>query len=65
MSVEKKRYTITIDEALLRKIEDYRFENRFQTRAAASEALIRRGLQQVSGRGAVSKELPVSYEEQK
>lgn len=65
MSVEKKRYTITVDEALLRKIEDYRFENRFQTRAAASEALIRIGLVETSKKDDVSKNLFIPHKESK
>jgi metal-responsive CopG/Arc/MetJ family transcriptional regulator len=31
MPTEKPRYTITLDEELLKKIDDFRFENRYPT----------------------------------
>lgn len=44
MPTEKPRFTIVIDEKLLEKIDDFRFENRFQSRSAAAIELIMRGL---------------------
>ena len=36
MATEKPRYTITVDEELLKKIDDFRFENRCKSRFAAT-----------------------------
>lgn len=47
MPTEKPRYCITVDEELLKKIDDFRFENRFVSRSAATVALIRLGLDQI------------------
>ena len=44
MATEKPRYCITVDEELLKEIEDFRFENRYQTRSGATLELIRLGL---------------------
>ena len=45
MPTEKPRYTIIVDDDLLRQIDDFRFENRFPSRSAATQELIRRGLE--------------------
>ena len=44
MPTEKPRYTIIVDDDLLRQIDDFRFENRFPSRSAATLYLIRRGI---------------------
>ena len=44
MPTRKTRYSVTVDQELLKKVDDYRFENRFQSRAAATETLIHLGL---------------------
>lgn len=44
MPTEKPRYTITLDEEMLRKIDDFRFENRFPNRTQATLELIRMGM---------------------
>ncbi len=45
MATQRPRYTVSVDEELFRKIEDYRYENRFQTRSEATVELIRLGLE--------------------
>lgn len=47
MPIEKPRYTIIVDDDLLRQIDDFRFENRFPSRSAATLDLIRRGIEQL------------------
>ena len=47
MPTEKPRYTIIVDDDLLRQIDDFRFENRFPRRSAATLDLIRRGIEQL------------------
>ena len=47
MPTEKPRYTIIVDDDLLRQIDDFRFENRFPSRSAATLDLIRRGIEQL------------------
>ena len=36
MPTEKPRYTIIVDHDLLKQIDDFRFENRFSSRSAAT-----------------------------
>lgn len=36
MPTEKPRYTITLDEEMLKRIDDFRFENRFPNRTQAT-----------------------------
>ena len=45
MATEKPRYTVSVDRELFQKIEDFRFEHRFQTRSEATVELIRLGLE--------------------
>jgi metal-responsive CopG/Arc/MetJ family transcriptional regulator len=45
MPTENPRYTITVDADLLRKIDDFRFENRYPNRTQATLELIRIGLE--------------------
>ena len=44
MPTEKPRYTIIVDHDLLKQIDDFRFENRFSSRSAATLELIRLGI---------------------
>ena len=44
MPTEKPRYTVIVDEELLKEIDDFRFENRYPIRSAATLALIRLGM---------------------
>lgn len=45
MATNRPRYTVSVDEDLFKKIEDFRYENRFQTRSEATVELIRIGLE--------------------
>jgi len=47
MPTEKPRYTITVDEDLLKQIDDFRFENRYSSRSSATLELIRLGIQKL------------------
>ena len=44
MSTEKPRILLTIDQNLLKRIEDFRFENRVNTRSEAIRKLIEEAL---------------------
>ena len=44
MSTDKPRFTITVDDELFKRLEDYRFENRFPNRSQAVVELIRQSL---------------------
>ncbi len=44
MPTEKPRYSIVVDDDLFKQIDDFRFENRYPSRSAATIALIRLGL---------------------
>lgn len=45
MPTEKPRYTVIVSEELLKKIDDFRFENRFPSRSSATLELIRLGME--------------------
>ena len=47
MPTEKPRYTVIVDDELLKKIDDFRFENRYTSRSAATIDLIKLGLEVV------------------
>lgn len=47
MPTQKPRYTIIVDEELLKEIDDFRFENRYPSRSAATLELIRIGIEQL------------------
>ncbi len=47
MPTEKPRYTVIVDEQMLQAIDDFRFENRYPSRSAATLELIRLGLKQL------------------
>ncbi len=47
MPTEKPRLTVIVDEELLKEIDDFRFENRYPSRSAATIDLIRRGIEQL------------------
>lgn len=45
MATQRPRYMISVDDDMFNKIEDFRFEKRFQTRSDATTELIRLGLE--------------------
>ena len=47
MSTDRPRYTVSVDDELLKQIEDYQFERRYKTRSSATVELIRLGIQQL------------------
>lgn len=44
MATNRPRYTVSVDNDLFQKIEDFRYERRYQTRSQATVELIRLGL---------------------
>ena len=65
MPTKKPRYTVTVDEDLLKEIDDFRFENRYSSRSAATLDLIRLGMkslkkQQADKTKAAQKNKPTS-----
>lgn len=44
---KKPRYTVIVDEDVLKEIDDFRFENRYPSRSAATLELIKRGIEQL------------------
>lgn len=47
MATDRARYTVSLDDELFNKVEDFRFEHRYQTRSEATVELIRLGLEAV------------------
>ena len=47
MPTQKPRYTVIVDEKMLKEIDDFRFENRYPSRSAATLELIRLGMEQL------------------
>lgn len=56
MPTKKPRYTVIVDEDMLKKIDDFRFENRYPSRSAATLALIRIGLETLERQGQESRQ---------
>ena len=52
MPTEKPRYTVIVDDELLKRIDDFRFEHRYPIRSAATLELIRLGLEELGKREA-------------
>jgi len=44
MPTEKPRYTVIVNPETLKQVDDFRFENRFPSRSAATLELIRIGI---------------------
>lgn len=44
MATKRARYMISVDDSMHKQIEDFRFENRFDTMSAATQELIKLGL---------------------
>lgn len=55
MATNKPRYTVSVDDEMFNAIENFRFENRFQTRSEATVELIRLGLEQLEKEQAEAK----------
>ena len=47
MPTQKPRYCITVDDEMMKEIDDFRFENRYNSRSKATLELIRLGLQRL------------------
>lgn len=63
MATDKPRYTVSVDNDLFQKIEDFRFERRFQTRSEATVELIRLGLEALEKELETEKKKPAATEE--
>ena len=65
MSTDKPRYTITVDDETFQKIENFRFDNRFQSRSVATLELVKMGMdtleQAARQTGLSEKELLTTY----
>lgn len=55
MPTEKPRYTVIVDDELLKRIDDFRFENRYPSRSAATLELIRLGMEALEKKQAKTK----------
>ena len=58
MATNKPRYTVSVDDEMFKAIENFRFENRFQTRSEATVELIRLGLEQLKKEQEAQKNKP-------
>lgn len=45
MATNRPRYTVSVDDELFQRIEDFRYKHRYQTRSQATVELIRLGLE--------------------
>ena len=45
MATSRPRYTVSVDDDMFQKIEDFRYKHRFPTRSEATVELIRLGLE--------------------
>lgn len=60
MATSRPRYTVSVDDDLFQKIEDFRYSHRYKNRADATVALIARGLSDVLGSSKVADELCIT-----
>lgn len=60
MATSRPRYTVSVDDDLFQKIEDFRYSHRYKNRADATVALIARGLSDVLGSSKSSSELCIT-----
>lgn len=51
MATNRPRYTVSVDKELFEQIENFRFENRYNTRSEATVELIRLGLEALKKQG--------------
>lgn len=63
MPTEKPRYTVIVDEELLKRIDDFRFENRYPSRSAATLDLIRLGMEALEKKERTCKDTRSAKEE--
>ena len=56
MATNKMRYTVSVDHETFQEIEDFRFENRYNTRADATVELIKLGLAAIKTKQQAEKE---------
>lgn len=47
MSTDRPRYTVSVDDELLKQIEDYRYNHRIKNQTQAVISLMQRGLQEI------------------
>lgn len=45
MATDRARYTVSLDDETFKKVEDFRFGHRYQTRSEATVELIKLGLE--------------------
>ena len=45
MPTSKPRFCITVDDELMKEIDDFRFDNRYTSRSQATVELIRKGIE--------------------
>ena len=50
MTTEKQRFSVTVDDTLYRKIEDFRFEKRIKSQSKAVNELMKIGFDSLSGK---------------
>lgn len=50
MATEKQRFSVTVDDTLYRKIEDFRFEKRIKSQSKAVNELMKIGFDSLSGK---------------
>jgi metal-responsive CopG/Arc/MetJ family transcriptional regulator len=53
MATDKARYTVSVDDDLFQRIEDFRYQNRYATRSEATAELIRIGLDVLRKSGSI------------
>ncbi|WP_293009566.1 MULTISPECIES: S24 family peptidase [unclassified Oscillibacter] len=65
MATEKPRFSVTLEDTLLRRVDDYQFSYRFPTRSKAVVDLVRRGLAELENETESKSASPYSGEAQK
>ena len=63
MATDKPRFSITLDEPLLKRIDAYQLEHSFSTKSRAIQSLLEIGLNDMVSSGELKKESPSISEE--
>ena len=63
MATDKPRFSITLDESLLKRVDSYQIKHSFSTKSRAIQSLLEIGLNDMVNSGELKKETPSISEE--
>lgn len=64
MATEKPRFSVTMDEDLMKQVEDYKNKSNLKTTSKAITALVQQGLYELFGDGAIDEKIAPSFSDE-